>query len=150
MSQTFSYAQRPHINVPINGKQVRFLWDSGNDLTLINHQTADMLGITPDQIKEGFSVKGISQQAQPFGMVHLPITLAGQTTMIPVGIGDIKDNLLGREGVLDKYQVSINSNQITFSPNGGDNQIGMGIPIGRNHAYATSRVCYDTFCSNIL
>lgn len=79
-------------------------------------------------------------------MVHLPITLAGQTTVIPVGVGDIKDNLLGREGVLDKYNLTINANQITFSPMGDG--LGIGLPIGNNYAYTTSATC-STCPSNI-
>lgn len=139
MSQTFSIGQRPYINVMIAGKPVRMLWDSGNDVSLINHQTADYLGISPQHIQQGFSVKGISQEAQQFGMVHLPVTLAGQTTVIPVGVGDVKDNLLGREGVLDKYNVTINSQEVTFSPMGDG--LGIGMPIGQNYAYTTQGVC---------
>ena len=120
---------------------VRFLVDSGNDLTLINHQTAQMLGINPGQIQQGFSVKGISQKAQPFGMVHLPITLAGQTTVIPVGVGDVKDNLLGREGVLDKYNLNINSNQITFSYMGDG--LGLNLPVSQNFGAYEAALCTD-------
>ena len=140
MSESFSIGQRPYINVQVAGKPVRFLWDSGNDVSLINHQTADYLGINPQQIQEGFSVKGISQQAQPFGMVHLPMTIAGQTTVVPVGVGDVKDNLLGREGILDKYNVTINSQQVTFSPM-GDNGLGKGLPIGGNISYMSLASC---------
>lgn len=139
MSQTFSVGQRPYINVMIAGKPVRMLWDSGNDVSLINHQTADYLGINPQQIQQGFSVKGISQQPQPFGMVHLPITLAGQTTVVPVGIGDVKDNLLGREGVLDSFNVTMNNQQVTFSPMGDG--LGIGLPIQQNYAYVSTVAC---------
>lgn len=140
MSQTFPIqGQRPYINVDVAGKPVRFLYDLGNDVTLINHETAQYLGIDPRQVEQGFSVKGISQQAQPFGMVNLPVTLAGQTTMVPVGIGQIKDNLLGREGIWDKYNVSVNSNQITFSPMGDG--LGLHLPVGANLAYTTEATC---------
>lgn len=140
MSETMPImGQRPYVTVPLAGKPVRFLWDYGNDVTLINHDTAAYLGIHPQQIQEGFSVKGISQQPQPFGMVHLPVTLAGQTTVIPVGVGDVKDNLLGREGIWDKYNVNVNNQQITFSPMGDG--LGLGMPIQQNYAYEATMGC---------
>lgn len=147
MSQTVSYGQRPYANIDVAGKPVRFLVDTGNDLSLINHETAQYLGIDPSQIQQGFSVKGISQQPQPFGMVNLPMTIAGQTVTVPVGVGQIKDNLLGREGILDKYTISMSANQITFSPMGDG--LGLHLPVGGNYAYSTEATCNSTCPSNI-
>ena len=146
-SQTFPViGQRPYATIPVTGKPVKFLVDSGNDLSLINHETAEYLGIPPQAMRAGFSVKGISQESQPFSMVDLPITIGNQTVTVPFGVGKIKDNLLGREGIWDKFNISVNSSQITFSPMGDG--LGLGLPIGGNYAYTTELTC-QTCPSNI-
>lgn len=142
--------QRPYIDVDLAGKSTRFLYDLGNDVTLINHETADRLGLDWQNAPGGFQVKGIAPQPLPFKLMKLPLRIGHtQPVTIPVGIGEIRDNLLGREGVWDRFDTHISRNKLTFSQhNGNGNGIGMHIPVESNYGYTSHRVCCDTRVSN--
>lgn len=155
MSSTasFNVGQRPHIEVNLAGKPTRMLWDSGNDITLINHDTADRLGIPWRQLPDGFNVKGVDPTSSvPFKTLNLPIQIGGTNPItIPVGIGPIRDNLLGREGVLDRFDATISKNKVVFSQHGAvGNGLGLSVPIRSNQAYCTNGICCGTSCSNIF
>lgn len=145
--------QRPYIDVALAGKQTRFLYDLGNDVTLINYDTADRLGLDWRSAPEGFSVKGVAPDPIPARLMKVPLQI-GQTQpiVIPIGIAPVRDNLLGREGVWEKFDVMANSTRLVFSQHpgiGGANGLGMNVPIQANFGYTTGAVCCDTRIANI-
>jgi hypothetical protein len=143
--------QRPYIDVSLAGKPTKFLYDLGNDVTLINHETADRLGLDYRNAQGGFKVKGIAPEPLDFRMMKLPLQIGNTRPItIPVGIGEIRDNLLGREGVWENFDTLISRDKLTFSQhNSNGNGLGLNIPIQANYAYTTNRVCCDTRVSNI-
>ncbi len=155
MSSTAAFAirgQRPYIDVNLAGKSTRFLYDLGNDVTLINHSTADRLGLDYRNAQGGFKVKGISNQPLDFKMMKLPLQIGNtQPITIPVGVGDVRDNLLGREGVWDKFDTHISRDKLTFSQhNSNGNGLGLNIPLSTNVGYTTSNTCCNTRVSNAV
>ena len=111
--------KRPFINMPIMGKDSRFqmvrlLADTGNDVSLINFETAAQLGFDEN---DGtiFRVAGISQQAQQFRMVKTYIKIGNtKPRKIRLGIGPLKDNLLGREDIFPYYNVEYTPTAVIF------------------------------------
>jgi len=117
----FTYDERPFVNVMMMGKDrqfhpVKLMVDSGNDLTLISQQTAHELGYSTRD-GEPFHVAGISQTAQDFSMINTMIRIGSYPPIhIGVGIGDVKDNLLGRQDVYNHYDITFGSHHtITFA-----------------------------------
>ena len=139
------------MDVDLAGRSTHFLWDYGNDVTLINYETADRLGLDWRNAPEGFKVKGVAPEPISARLMKVPLQI-GQTSpiTIPVGIAPVRDNLLGREGVWDKFDVLATRNKLVFSQtNGNGNGLGINIPVESNQAYSTHRVCCDTRVSNI-
>lgn len=154
MSSTASFAiqgQRPYIDVDLAGRSTRFLYDLGNDVTLINPETADRLGLDWRNAKGGFKVKGVAPEPIDAKLMRVPLQI-GQTQPIniPVGIAPVRDNLLGREGIWTRFQTIVDNNKIIFNQKGGDsNGLGINIPVQSNYVHKTDHVCCDTRCSNI-
>lgn len=119
----FSYGgdNRPYATVHIQARDGNYypsqmLADSGNDITLINFQTARMLGLRPEEGRH-FQVEGVVPGVKSdFYMYQLPIKIG----MFPpfyatVGVGEIQQNLLGRRDVFDKFNVTYTANrQVVF------------------------------------
>lgn len=143
--------QRPYIDVNLAGGQTRFLWDWGNDVTLINYQTADRLGLDWRNAPEGFSVKGVAPEPIPARLMKLPLRIGDTSPVnIPVGIAPVRDNLLGREGVWENFDVLSTRQKLIFSQhNANSNGLGIQIPVQANMGYCTGAVCYNTRVSNI-
>lgn len=153
-SATFAInSQRPYINVDLAGKPTQFLYDLGNDVTLINYDTADRLGLDWRNAPEGFSVKGVAPDPIPARLMKVPLQI-GQTQPIniPVGIAPVRDNLLGREGIWDRFQTVVDNSKIIFNQKGNasSNGLGITIPVQSNMGYTTGAVCCDTRISNIF
>ena len=156
MSTSHAYAingQRPYIDANLAGRSTRFLWDYGNDVTLINYDTADRLGLDWRNAPEGFQVKGVAPDPIPARLMNIPLQIGDTSPIsIPVGIAPVRDNLLGREGVWDKFDVMATRNKLVFSQHpgiGGTNGLGMNVPLQANFGYTTGAVCCDTRVSNI-
>lgn len=109
---------RPMIAVSILGAhgrwtEVEMLADSGNDITLINLETARRLGFT--DCHEHIDVAGISGAPQKFCIHRVQMRIGNSRPItIRVGVGDLDDNLLGREGVFDKFDISFRKHGIEF------------------------------------
>ena len=92
---SFTPSQRPWITVGLMGDdrqfhQVKLMVDSGNDLTLISHETAAEIGLDVRR-GEAFNVAGISQQAQEFVQLQTMLKIGGfRPIPIHLGVGDIK------------------------------------------------------------
>lgn len=112
---------RPFIDVGVGGADgtfhnVNMMVDTGNDVTLIKRSEAARLGLkggTP------FQVSGISGKAQTFHMVRAPIRIGSlPAKTVRIGIGDVPDNLLGREDISKDYTISFRGNDsIEFQTN---------------------------------
>ena len=122
-SQTFSTRGnlRPFIDVGMRGADgsfhpVNMMVDTGNDVTLIKRSEAARLGL-----KGGspFRVSGISGQAQTFLMTKVPIKIGSlPAKLVRVGIGDVPDNLLGREDIAKDFNITFRgNNEIEFQTN---------------------------------
>lgn len=93
---------------------VRILADSGNDITILTHNTAKSLGYEPSTMTNTseFHVKGINGKPAVFKEINVPVTIGNVELTIPVGLAtkdeDLSDNLLGRQGVLDSGKIGFN------------------------------------------
>src|ERR1041385_4343230 len=125
MRTTFSTAGqlRPFINVGVQGadgqfKNINMMVDTGNDVTLIKKDEARRLGLNPDA-GQSFSVSGISGVPQTFKMLTRQIKIGSlPARTVRIGIGDVPDNLLGREDIARDYSITFHGNrEIEFQTN---------------------------------
>ena len=134
-----SSGKRPHIMVDILDANdrwvpVRLLADTGNDVTLLNQKTAEGLGLTsPEMLARSvaFKVQGIAAAPMDFMMIKRPVRMGGSTTPIEIkiGIGPLRENLLGREDVLDKFEMKFTKSKLTLTQL-RDNTIPLWEPTG--------------------
>lgn len=111
--------RRPIIPVRIFGPNpgtALMMLDSGNDVSLIGRADAMRLGLTPDNAHPDRNIKvaGISQNPMPFYLYgHVPIQIGNTPPVsIPIAVGDVKDNLLGRERVRHAYDSIITRDRV--------------------------------------
>lgn len=118
----FAYGSdnRPYATVYLQSKDGNFypstmLSDSGNDITLINYQTANSLGLRPDDGKV-FEVEGVSPGVRDkYYMYQLPMRIGNYLPfMATVGVGPVAQNLLGRRDVFDRFSVTYADRQVVF------------------------------------
>lgn len=154
MPVSYATGQRPYAEVNLNGRPVRVLIDSGNDITLLPTEIADRIGINWRQLSDGFNVKGVDPNTSvPFKTTTIPLQIGNDPPIqIPVGIGELRDPLLGREGVLDRYDIQFSKGSVSFNQHGGggDNGLGFNVPIRAMNGYCSRGVCCDTRVSNCL
>jgi hypothetical protein len=112
--------QRPFIPVRMCGdcgcQTVNMMVDTGNDISLLNRQDAQRICLKPDRADRMIRVAGISQSPMGFDLFgHVPVQI-GQTdpVTIPVAVGDVRDNLLGREGVRHDFDIFVSRNQVSL------------------------------------
>jgi Aspartyl protease len=116
---SFNPSQRPWITVGLMGDDrmfhpVKLMVDSGNDLTLISRETAANIGLDPRR-GSSFQVAGISQQGQEFKQLQTMLKISNfRPIPIHIGVGDIKDDLLGREDVYENFEIIFDPDKITF------------------------------------
>jgi len=120
-----SSGKRPHIMVDILSADdrwvpVRLLADTGNDVTLLNEKTAQDLGLTTPEILARavpFKVQGIAAAPMDFMMIKRPVRMGGSTTPIEIkiGVGPLRENLLGREDVLDKFEMTFTKSKLKLT-----------------------------------
>lgn len=155
MPISYVTGQRPYAEVLLAGKPVRMLIDSGNDITLLPTEIADRIGIPWRGLPDAFNVKGVDPNTSvPFKTTTVPLQIGNdRPIMIPVGIGELRDPLLGREGLLDNYDVGFSKGRVTFSQHGN---FGNGLPISlppqamAGKLYCSDGACCDVRCSNIF
>jgi hypothetical protein len=111
---------RPHIFIEILGKDqqwkvIHCMADTGNDINLFNLPEAERLGI--DVKKEGtpFKVGGISGDPVTFYMCDIVMKIKDTLPFkARAGFGELRDNLLGREGVFHRYDIVFSPDSVTF------------------------------------
>lgn len=100
---------------------ITVLADTGSDITLIKREDGERLGFSPDKGGESFMVGGVGAGAVPFKRFA---TYARFQSLQPIRIdfgvaqnfGGLRDNLLGREDILDKYNITFSKSSVIFSP----------------------------------
>lgn len=116
-----SERNRPHIFIEIfnqrdqSWKVVHCLADTGNDINLFNIEEASKLGVDP--VKEGkpFRVAGISGEPEVFHMVDIMMKIKETTPFkARCGFGKLRDNLLGRETVFQRFDVIYSPSHVSF------------------------------------
>lgn len=155
MPVSYSTGQRPYAEVMLQGRPVRMLIDSGNDITLLPTEVADRIGINWRNLPDAFQVKGVDPRTSvPFKTTNVQLQIGNDRPIsIPVGIGELRDPLLGREGLLDHYDVGFSKGRVTFSAHGGGggNGLGLSFPARADfRSYTSSRVCCDSRVSNVF
>lgn len=100
---------------------VTVLGDSGSDITLLRREDGERLGMNPSVNPNTFPVGGVGAGSVMFARFETFIKIKGlPPAKIPLGIAverdAIRDNLMGREGVLDTYNITFEKNSVTFTP----------------------------------
>ncbi len=101
-----SAGQRYFITIKIKNASggfspVRVLADSGNDITILTHNTARSLGYDTSKMNDvsSFHVKGINGQPAEFKEINTQVIIGNIPLIIPIGLAtkdeDLSDNLLG-------------------------------------------------------
>jgi hypothetical protein len=99
---------------------VRVLADSGSDITLLSRETGESIGFSPNMSNDKFGVGGVGAGAVQFAKFATFIKIERlQPVRIDFGVaqqpGALRDNLLGREDVLDQYNITFSKNAVTFT-----------------------------------
>lgn len=130
---------QPMIQVSIQvGNQWRpytAILDSGNDVNLISDATAAKLGLSKRNCTSNFKVQfgETANQGHNFCQMQIPMRFGNMKPfMATVGVGPVRENLLGRKDVFEHHT-------ITFSPGGkirmsqsNPNQNTFNIDLGNN------------------
>ena len=119
-SATFQYNHRPIVPVFVrdannNWQTVHMLSDTGNDITIINRQTAMQLGFNPDY-GALTQVAGIGRGTNPSRVWENVYIKIGETSPVPITmlVMDTDMNLLGRKDVLDNFKVTYDKGNVVF------------------------------------
>lgn len=118
--------QRPFVTLNFlhkNGTQwvpIKVLADTGNDTTLLSKEDGIRLGFNPDVLQgDPVGVRGVGEgtsdfekfmtqvQIENFPPVAIPISVAAKP-------GQLSDNLLGREGILNRFNITYTGNSVVF------------------------------------
>lgn len=112
------------LNASRNSYQpVRILADTGSDITLISREDGERLGFSPTKSGNKFGVGGVGAGAVEFAKFSTMIRIENLAPVqIDFGVaekyGALRDNLLGREDILDQYNITFSRGSVTFSPRG--------------------------------
>jgi hypothetical protein len=116
-----SERNRPHIFIEIfnqrdqSWKVIHCLADSGNDINLFNIEEASKLGIDPVKQGREFKVAGISGEPDVFYMVDIMMKIKETSPFkARAGFGKLRDNLLGRETVFQRFDVVYSPDHVSF------------------------------------
>jgi len=118
--------QRPFVTLKFlhaNKKQwvpIKLLADTGNDTTLISKEDGIRLGFNPDVMQgDPVGVRGVGEgtsdfekfytsvQIENFPPVNIPVSIAAKA-------GQLSDNLLGREGILNRFNITYTGDRVIF------------------------------------
>ena len=99
---------------------IKVLADTGNDTTLLSKEDGIKLGFNPDvMVGSPVGVRGVGEgtsdyekfmtqvQIEKFPPVAIPISVAAKA-------GQLDDNLLGREGILNRFNITYTGNSVVF------------------------------------
>jgi Aspartyl protease len=100
---------------------VEILTDNGSDVTLLSREDGERLGFSPATGGENFLVGGVGAGAVPFKKFTTDVRIQNLGAKnIDFGVaqkyGGLRDNLLGREDILDNFNITLTKNSVTFSP----------------------------------
>lgn len=112
---------------------VRILADSGSDITLLTREQGELLGFYPERSGNKFGVGGVGKGAVEFARFSTLVRVENhEPIQINFGVAEkydyqdgLRDNLLGRESVLDHYNITFSSSSVTFTPRGQRAQTAM-------------------------
>ena len=105
-----SSEKRPYVTIQIAGPSgqyipVRVLWDTGNDIMLLNEETGRRLGIGPDA-GTPFSVMGVSAGTIKPRLVRLMVKVGClRPRLLRAGIGAVPENLMGFQDASQFYRI---------------------------------------------
>lgn len=113
-------------------QDVEFLFDTGNDITLITTGTATQLGLDPNQGQK-FTVSGVGGDVKDFRMIMRPIKIGNDDPItVRLGIGDVPENLLGYQDIAPEYVISYSKNrQVIFEEAGAE--VVSKVAVSSNH-----------------
>jgi len=120
---TFNMSSEHRPNIPIwmlgpdrQWHRIRVMVDTGNDITLINRETANSVGFVPERDGRPFRVAGISGSPTQFFMIDNVWMKVGETDPVQgrVGIGEVRENLLGREDIMNQFEITFTQGYIRF------------------------------------
>jgi hypothetical protein len=119
-----SSEKRPYVTIKIAGPNgqfipVRMLYDTGNDIFLINEETGRRLGI-PADAGTPFSVMGVSAGLIRPRLVRLMVQMGClKPRLFRVGVGAVPENLMGFQDTSMFYRVIFDgSHTITVEEKG--------------------------------
>lgn len=100
---------------------VVILADTGSDITLLSREDGERLGFSPTRSGNKFGVGGVGAGAVEFAKFTTYVRVENlKPVQIDFGVaekyGALRDNLLGREDVLDHYNITFSKGSVTFSP----------------------------------
>jgi hypothetical protein len=142
---------RPYVTLNIQSmdgtfKPIKAIFDSGNDITLINEDSARFLGLDHPEVLDDatpFKVQGIAKAPLDFFMVKRLVKIEGMNPVwMKIGIGGLKENLLGREDLFDNFDVSLSKKAIRFTQL-HTNSIGIEFPAGGIRGYTPGELAKD-------
>ena len=99
---------------------VRVLSDTGSDITLLSREDGERIGFSPTKSGNKFGVGGVGAGAVQFAKFVTFIKIERlKPIQIDFGVaeqyGALRDNLLGREDVLDQYNITFSKSSVTFT-----------------------------------
>lgn len=102
---------------------IQVLADTGSDITLISREDGERLGFRPSATGDKFGVGGVGAGALGFAKFTTMVKIGNLNPIqINFGVaeqyGALRDNLLGRENILSKFDVTYSENQVKFVPRG--------------------------------
>ena len=90
---------------------IEFLFDTGNDITLITEATAQSLGLNYMTGKT-FTVMGVGGEPKVFHEIDRPIKIGSDDPItVKIGIGDTPENLLGYQDIAPQYRIVYDKNR---------------------------------------
>ena len=114
---------RPYVMVKIMGgdgkwHDVNMMLDSGNDITLLTKDTAKAIQMDPKTDGDLFRVAGINGTPDMFFMFTGQMQIGGMSPIsTKIGIGPLRDNLLGRNDIFKRYSILFTPNSVHFIEN---------------------------------
>lgn len=99
---------------------ITVLADTGSDITLISREDGERIGFAPSMGGEPFMVGGVGAGAVPFTKFATMLKFQSlQPVRVDFGVAKnynaLRDNLLGREDILDNYNVTYSKTGVIFS-----------------------------------
>ena len=123
-----------HIQVGNQWKPYSAILDSGNDVNLISEATAQKLGLSKSMCTSRFKVQfgQAANQGHDFCQMQVPMRFGNMRPfMATVGIGPVRENLLGRKDVFEHHTITFDHGKIRMSQSNPNNNT-FNIDLGNN------------------